>query len=432
MTRATILFVVAALIAITLLVLFRKGSANPSTATLPNGMRVELLGVSVGAASFTTERSWHKVARQLLPAGWQNWLPPAGGGGCSSGTNSIAVHFLVTDPSGARINQPPWNEYLAQDDHEFVYERTAGYCSSGGGSNSTMYSLILRAFPRRQPAFKFDFLGPQQIPIASFRVKNPVQGPFTEWTPAPLPQRKTNGPVTLTLESIKAGMAVNPRYIAPRWRIESTSNAWAKARARYFTVHDCTGNSGQILSTNEPAWRISTLVHREKESDFGPEDRFSLTNITIPVQDGFVSLDQSATRAGVTFKVHVLASPGELVISNGVRSFVAGNQSGGHSTSSSATATIETWSSPRHFFLIEVNGAASDDEIRFHLRDQSGAKIPTTERGTDHINGGGRIYRPMFTLPEQSTSLSMDVILSRPLSFDFVVDPRDLQPFIAP
>src|SRR6266540_1599118 len=59
---------------------------------LPNGSRVELLGVAKARETFTTERGWQRWTRKFFPAIVQRWLPPTYSGSCGSGTNSLTVY----------------------------------------------------------------------------------------------------------------------------------------------------------------------------------------------------------------------------------------------------------------------------------------------------------------------------------------------------
>jgi hypothetical protein len=340
------------------------------------------------------------------------------------------VFFQVTDPTGAQLSQNPWQDYSASDESGFVYERHGGYCSFAGTSNSMMFGLSLRAFPRRQSSFLFHLHGANQAVLATFRVPNPVRGPFPEWTPEPLPHTQSNGPVTLTLEAMSARGGSPPRVIVPRWQIESFDPAWAKARARYATLVDATGNEAQMLSPRENAWRLRTWVHRDQDEDFGVADRFSITNQPVPKAGEFHSLDQSAVRHGIELKVLVIAGPGELVVSNGVRSmFPPPTGSSGHSTSQSGTSFIERWPSQTHFLLLEAIGVDMNDEIRIRVFDSEGQRIKLIDSGYQGTRSGGRVYQRQFTPGQSAHSLALDIIVSRPVFFEFAVDPNDTQTF---
>ncbi|HMJ91205.1 MAG TPA: hypothetical protein VK530_15390, partial [Candidatus Acidoferrum sp.] len=200
--RTALTIFVCSIIAIVVAVVVLN-SRDSNVVVLPNGLQVEFLDTRVGGATFSTERRWHKLARRFLPFRWQRWIPAKNSGSCSGGTNGITVYLRITDPSGARINQTPWQRYSAQSDDGYAHESEGGYCSFGGNSNSVLYGLSLRSHPRRQETFKFNFLGQSNSILASIRIPNPVKGPFPEWIPLPLPQSHSNGSMKLTLESLR-------------------------------------------------------------------------------------------------------------------------------------------------------------------------------------------------------------------------------------
>jgi hypothetical protein len=417
------LLVIAVIVVLAAIVLFAKRTAQPNNvAVLSNGVRIEFLGATTAGASFTTEKPWHKALRKVLPPQFQSWIPRAMTGGCSSGSNSVTMHFYVTDPAGPNRN-PPWQNYEARDEDGQLTERDGGYCSSGWASNSTLYSLSMRNVPRRQKTFTFNFLDSHKSPVASFQVPNPVKGPFPQWTPSPVPQTKTNDPVVLTLESLQLAGREPPLYVRPKWKITSDDPLWAKARARSYTLLDATGNEGQMLSTNEPAWLVRATVHREQVEEFTSKERLSITNLAVPGPGEFIELDQTFVVSGVEVKLLVFAGPGDFVVSNGVRSASA-QTTGSHSTSSSGTWTRETWGGTKPFLLVEVIGAQDGDELR--VRPTHDAKAKFQDSG--YYGRGKRTYRLPFNAAADEKTISFNVILSRPRFFDFIIDPKVIQP----
>lgn len=392
---------------------------------LPNGFKVEYLGSARSEETFSTEREWHKIARRILPKSLQGILPATiSQGRCGSGTNAVTLYFRVTDLSGARVNDAPWRHYNTMDDSGFVYNADGGYCSFGAISNTLVFGLSLRAFPRRQATFDFNLLGPSYTNLATFRIDNPVKGPFPAWQPQPLPQTFTNGPVILTLQNFEV-RGNQSRYVVPKWKLHAIEPAWSNARPRHTTVLDATGNEGQTLSSRESAWKIETLVYRERAETFNATERLLVTNINIPNTNNFVAIDQSGERSGVGLKLHLLAGPGKLVISNRLhRSMaqVSGPQSG-HSTTQFDTNFVETWGNTQHFILLEATNVLSNDELQFHLIDNNNERIETRNSGY-YGSQGRRIYQRVFTPATNAQTISIEVIISRPLRFDYVVDPK--------
>ena len=74
MRRYLLLALAFVVVAILSVVLIPRGE-DARIITLPDGKRVEFLGTTIGNQTFTTEKSWHKTARRILPSRFQSWLP---------------------------------------------------------------------------------------------------------------------------------------------------------------------------------------------------------------------------------------------------------------------------------------------------------------------------------------------------------------------
>jgi hypothetical protein len=425
--RRAILFLVllGIIVALVMTVVAIRGRGS-RVAALPNGARVEFLGTAVGEANFTTEKSWHKLARKVLPPSVARWVPSATSGNCSSGSNSVTFYFGVTDPTGA--GSIPWSGYAAEDETGFRFNRGGGYCGFGGGK-SPIYGLIVQAFPRRQRSFPFHFLDQNGVVLATLRVPNPVHGPFPQWKPQALPQTQTVGPVTLTLLSMREVGDAQWQSVGPKWHLSPSDPAWEKAKVRYTTFSDATGNEGQKLSHLESAWKARVLVFRERPKDFSAAERLVATNLSIPIAGNFVAVDQSAERQGVKLTALVLAGPGRIHITNGVERGMSSDTSTGPSSSSQGTTRIESWGGPLHFLLVEARDVQRHDEILVRLLDENGREIKLADSAGYHgLDKGGRMYKRSFTPPDGAKSLTLEVIVNRPLIFEFMVNPADVQP----
>jgi hypothetical protein len=398
-------------------------------ATLPDGTLVELLGTGVDGTMFSTETKWEKIARRFLPNRFTQWLPPNSGGSVSFGSNSsvVCLHLNLTRKAGSPL---PWAGYTTEDEAGFCYPGEGGYGTVGDpASGRQVQVLSLRSYPRRQREFLLHLTDNDGKTMATFSVTNPLPGPFPNWRPLPLPQTLTNGPVTLTLESLTEKTNRWGRYLSPKFHLNAADPAWVNARSPTHIVQDATGNEGSVLSPREPAWKLRTLVYRERPQDFATNEQFVLTNLPPPAPGQFLSLDQSVTCAGVGLKVLVLADAGTLRVSNGVTRFMVPGStgSGGHSTSSSGLNTVETWDSSTPFLLIEARNAQPDDKIQVHISDDRGREVKVEMVGGGS-SGGVRTYKPGFVAPPGATSFTVTVLVNRPLSFDFLVDPAQFGP----
>lgn len=429
MRRRLFLILFAAGAAAGLVALVLLSPRQPARVDFPNGSRVEFLGATVGNQIFSTEKRWYKFAARLLPRS-SKWFAPVVSGSCGNTTNSITVFIRVADPSGGlAVGRIPWSAYTAEDDDGFRYARAGGYCSFSGSATDRVMGLPLTAYPRRQPDFTFHFLDANQAVLGTLRVANPVRGPFPKWEPRGLPQSQTNGPVVLTLERIQEAGREPWRSVSPTWKIISTNPAWANAKPKPLTLYDATGNEGQWLSPREPAWKARTVVHRNDATNFEAGERLWIPGLVVPTNGAFVAIDKVAELAGVNIKVHLLAGAGRLFRTNGTSFGMippAPGEGGDGFFSYGNGQLVEYWGSERPFVFVEALNIQPDDEVRFRLFDDRGRS--EIDRSEWLPWNQGRLYKREFTPPDGGGSISLEIIVSRPLSFEFMVSPKDLQP----
>jgi hypothetical protein len=99
----------------------------------------------------------------------------------------------------------------------------------------------------------------------------------------------------------------------------------------------------------------------------------------------------------------------------------------GHSISSGSGGTIETWGSPTPFLMLEARNVQPEDEIRVHIRDQKDREIKVQMNGYENGGGGVRIYKPSFKPAPDTKSITVEIIVNRPLAFEFMVSPADVR-----
>ncbi len=403
--------------------------------TLPDGTRVELLGVSLGATPFTTEKPWQRQVRRWLPARWQGWIPPAiTGGGVFAGSNILHVHLLEVAPSPGIVHE--WGGLQAEDETGFRYPYGAGYSShstASGAATTTVYDIQVTSYPRRQKDFLLHFKDNQGMDFATFRVPNPASGPFPQWRPVALPQTRTNGSVTLTLDQLEESDASGRHRIVAHSHLTATGREWTNAHAQFFTYFDATGNDSRFLSRREPAWMARTLIYRDKPEDFADGEKIVLTNLAIPAPGTFALLDQGRICNGIELKNLLVAGAGTLLISNdnsfAMRSTPPGGAAGpGYSILSSgggSNGLTEAWHSSSPFLMVEAKAARNEDRLQFLVHSDDGQEIQTTQRD----DGGAveRRFQAAFTPPQSAKTFSVTILVNRPLAFEFMIDPAEIR-----
>jgi hypothetical protein len=239
--------------------------------------------------------------------------------------------------------------------------------------------------------------------------------------------------VALTLESVKEHRDKNWHSVMPRWRLEAQEPSWQRARAGYVELEDVTGNQGAFLSRREPVWKLKTTVHREHLEDFAPDEQLNLPNVVIPAPGQFAAMDLSVVRCGVQILVHGIGGAGALVFSNGTQRMMHAPRAPGEtgwSTSSGSFGTVERWASDKPFFFIEVTGLEPVDLVQFQLRSDGGREIKLDDGSYSFRAAGGaktRVYQRRFVPPPDVGRVSLDLMVSRGLPFEFFIDPKAVE-----
>ena len=398
------------------------------TAVLPDGSRLYLLSVSFGEKkSFTTEDPLRKTLRQVLPQQYQSWLPPA--------VTIEHTYLTYAGPSGLRCvlavttnaqGTLPHLRFVLEDDDGFHYDTLVGL-SLDVPTTHYRFDVEPTAYPRRQKKFLLKVRsGWTNAEVASFEISNPGQGPFPEWQPSPMPQTQTNGPVTFTLRDLSRDKS-DPQRITTRWKMETHAPAWSNAQIRAVLLYDASGNQSRSetrhapgpgsvgwsptngfiasLSPREPAWKVRVLVERPRSEDYAPSEKAILTNQAFPIVYGTEHHAEQAQAADGNLKIKLLDYGGTcLPYSNGVLRL----------TSFEVAAEL---SSGNYFDRIE--GRMVDDRGRQTNRVVELEYYPHSE--------GPSTNRMSFVPLPGTTSASLELRLNRPLVFDFLIDPRDVQ-----
>lgn len=400
--------------------------------TFPDGSRLEFLGTVMGTGTFSTDTPWQRLARLYLPARFQSSLPAViECSGIYSDTNSATIILRLTNPTNAP-GRAPWSSYVPEDHNGFRYPGNGGYSVRSDAKGNYTFALGLQSFPRREPKFSLHFEDMNGVDVATVQVANPTTGPFPDWQPSPLPQIQTNGPVTLTLESLTENMKTDGSapHLNPKFNLRASNPAWMDAEASVKKLLDATGNEGMLLSPREPAWKLRASVFRKRTNDFAANEQLVLTNLALPASGQFQSLDRSADCDGVGVKVLVVAGAGRFGLSNGVTRFVQPPSPGMGGEFNSTVGngySVETWGSSTPFLLVEVRNARPDDEIQVHALDDSGRveRIETGRNGTS--SSGVNIYKFAFDPAQDAKFVTLTLVVNRPLLFDFLLNPADVR-----
>src|SRR5689334_15842900 len=153
-----LLLLLGGTVAIIVVIMRAQAADRARHTTLPDGTVVELLGTSVGSATFTTDKPIYRFARRWLPKRLQSFIPVSLNGSSGTGSNSLSVWFRLYNNKPPGAFPLPWDRYHAEDETGFAYSSEGGSGVVTGGSGISMYKLSLNSYPRRQSSFALDFV----------------------------------------------------------------------------------------------------------------------------------------------------------------------------------------------------------------------------------------------------------------------------------
>ncbi|NOS70834.1 MAG: hypothetical protein HOP33_12995 [Verrucomicrobia bacterium] len=402
---------------------------KPQICILPDGSRFELQGTTRSHEEISTDGPFQKQLRRVLPTSWQHLMPSVATSKTLYGnSNTIALWFTLTDATGNNISGYPWSSYVTVDDDGFIYSLASGSGTLGFGAK-TYHHLDLEAFPRRQKDFEVRLLDGKRLPIAKFRVKNPMRGPFPEWKTESLPVSHTNGPLAVTLERLDESSNQDGTWVSPNWKVTAFDPNWSKAEPSYHIYEDATGNLGGRLSFREPVWKLIMPFHRHGWKNFSDDEKFVLADLAVPSNGGLQMLQTNFVRQGVKFTVQTLAGVGSLLVTNGTNYAMTSNQPRlGQASTRQGNTHIETWSSTKPFFLIQTSEPGPLVELRFRIVGSDGKELKQEDSGWQGLpGGGGRQYQQKFDVTDALSNLTLEVTVSRARVFEFFVNPKDVR-----
>ena len=243
-------------------------------------------------------------------------------------------------------------------------------------------------------------------------------------------------------------------YLWPKFRLSASHPGWANANVSFEALFDAAGNESnpklqatddppvetpfhpgtneiELLSSREAAWKLRATVDRKLPHDFAADEKLVLTNLPLPAPGQFIAIDQSANCIGVGIRARILAGGGTFCISNGgTRIMLPPDESlkgGGAFWSSLPVPVMRTWSSGFPFLLVETRNTRPGDEIQIHALDENGRAVKVEMHTYDPETNGDNGYEPTFVPPVSAKFLTVIVAVSRPLSFEFLVNPADVR-----
>ena len=345
----------------------------------------------------------------------------------------VAVVYLRGTANRSLLNDPlPWRSFVAEDDEGVRWSMNVPTCGTEMiESNSMAYGLIFNAYPRRQRSFLVHLLNSRQDVLATFRVRNPKQGPYPTWTAQHLPLSDTNGPVTLTLKSlVRLRNPTDAPFLAD-WDIASTEPNWKNLEFDQFKFRDPTGNEASQPLPHEPVWKMKVRARRDRPTAFAAGEKMTFADIPVPTRTNFVSIDRSLDDGTAQIDLLLLAPPGELYVTNhfdrGFSPTIRGREGYFHEIRKEADSwyTLETRVTRAPILMFRALRVGVDEELWLKVIDERGREVISANLG----EGSSRSmadFESNLDIPADSRYLTAVFWVSRPRYFSFLVNEADV------
>jgi hypothetical protein len=389
------------------------------TATLADGTVVEYLGITDGTKPFSASPSWQQFARRILPKPLQGWLPPDVG--VPFGFGVPTIYLKATGPSAGSGMIPHPFDVRVLADNGVRYEEDMMIPAPNYG----IKCCLLRSYPRRQEQFKVEIVDQSPEPLTSFFVDNPLPPSSAVWRPEPFPQRRTNGPVVLTFLGPAATNIAPGNPLLPHWKVESSDPRWGDAAPGQMWVSDASGNWGRTLDPTETAWGLKTTLRRTGRHQFAARETIILTNMPIPKANGFLPIQANGADAGVGHIQGFLGGAGHLSSAE-----VAGSiqiNSRNEQILQPTYPTQRGWQSESPYLRIDVSGLSNRQALLvITAHDDQNREIRVDPSAKHFLVSGEYFGNWPLELQADAKSITVEINVSFPLEFDFLVDPKEL------
>lgn len=391
---------------------------------LKDGRIIELLAVTKGPAHSMPENRVRKIAHAFFPVSLKKAIGPYFGATFGFNSEGLGLWLMCYDPVKATFGGRGFTKIIAVDEHGCEFESSGTGQASDGYHIATVYNLP--TYPRRREAFTvrlIDSVAGTNLVVGELRVQNPSPvTDFSTWTPEEFPVTKTNGPVALRMNAFDPANGQTAQILG--------------MNGRHHDAHfeDETGNSGVALCTNEPAWKYCTTVFRKKEGPFTTNEMWTFGELAIPTPGKIVNLEGTQMKvSGHMISVKHLAGPGSYNFSNQVCISAAPWRPGSSGSLNSSTrfdknrnrVTTVSFGSENPFLIVEHPHLPNDLEFLLIVRD--GKRIVATAQGA---SGADNLWYYPFSralppgeLPEDGTTLTMEIVVHKGYRFEFFVNP---------
>lgn len=410
----------------------------PVTADLSDGItQIEFLQVGLGSLKYSSDNSFQAMLRKQLPGNLSRKLGPeitvtTNGLVAANGQPELLMLFRLT-PRGGTAKLPKdvercigRTEFLESTGYVFS-ELNSGYSSYSNG----LISIGRSMFPGRDPTLHFRiFEKDTDRLLFDHSVPNPAyESSYPVWKPEPLPASKTDGPITVDVQSLEPD---EQRRLVTAHLTTSTSDPARERRHHSYRYEDSTGNLGASLSPFEPAWKLLVEVRRAEDAVFSSEEVWDLGPMPLPQAETFQELKLERLIGDLPFYARYLSSAGAIREEAGTTTIHPPSYPGIASFNISRRTSFENrqtreytdFDSGLPFFLIQLPDLSGDAGLIRFVHDQDGRRLDWPGSST-YGYGGVSLTAVQFTPHADTKTVHLKLIVNRSKRFEFLVSPPD-------
>lgn len=417
---------------------------------------IRFLAAGVGSLKYTSDTKLKEILRPRLPGAFVKKLGDVttvswgSVGKPEFGDQPLIMLFQLLSPQNAV--QPTTSSTFSKiefpESTGFVFtEDIRGYSSHGQGTSFQQ----LYAFPRRDPQLSFRLYELNGKFLMERSFPNPAWKPnFPVWTPEPLPATTEAEGLKVTVR--KLNVDTTRKYARPVFEVESNDPSWLEPTSE-TTWTDATGNVGQWLSPFEPAWKLHLRLRRRAHAEFPVSSTWKVDSlavppkittgvdtkglpIPVPAETALTIVDKSQIVDGIGLKVRYVAPAAKIREEDGkITVSPPSNPGRARMGISSGTTTIAGGKMIRYseidvgtpYIRLEHDPLPPGVELICNVRDENGVflndsrTLPPGRGGMNGVSFYAVYYKPVSEA--KTKSLNLEVRVSRPKDFEFIVAP---------
>lgn len=331
--------------------------------------------------------------------------------------------------AGVSANPTIFHETSLAFDEPNGFERITSWTKMTQGPG---YVVSIEDFPRHDRHLSLrliDVRSTETFMTINFEV-DPPPIPKSSWITRPMPLEQHSNELSCTLKRILANGPTGGTN-ETEFEIKALSPDWVEHH-RSTTFEDSSGNwSISPLSPFEAAWRITLKVHRTIYGEFSESEKWQSPPLKIPDANAASTIDAAGQIGGSPVRLLGAKGPGLGMIQLVEGRWVFSARPVAPSVDIPAPAggkgrisyNISMPMTERPFVLLDLDGLPAEDHLFVLIRDQDGDVLRKVEDPPTRFANTKCRAAIEFTPRETTKEVTATVIISRPQTFQFDVEP---------